>query len=215
MGIDVDRRQQERRRGQVRQLQRRRLRDRRQRGVARAPKTAADRDGDLLSKNPDINVVYTINEPAAVRRVPGAQGRGQGEGRARSCRSTAAAPASATSRTASSAPRPAVPGARWPSACRRSSTLVKDGKKPETTEGLDFFNTGVALVTDEPQDGVESIDTAEAKTSAGAEPHRRRRVGSSTARRPSPWPPRPPEDEHVPHLSHPSAGRTDPPRPRS
>ena len=39
--------------------------------------------------------------------------------------------------------------------------LVKTGETPETSEGLDFYNTGVALVTDEPQDGVESIDTAE------------------------------------------------------
>ena len=30
------------------------------------------------------------------------------------------------------------------------------------TEGLDFFNTGVALVTDKPADGVESIDSTEA-----------------------------------------------------
>ena len=35
----------------------------------------------LLSKNPDINVVYTINEPAAVRRLRGAEGRRQGKGR--------------------------------------------------------------------------------------------------------------------------------------
>ena len=29
------------------------------------------------------------------------------------------------------------------------------------TEGLDFFNTGVALVTDEPVEGLDSIDTTE------------------------------------------------------
>ena len=34
--------------------------------------------------------------------------------------------------------------------------LVETGEAPENTEGLDFFNTGVALVTDDPQDGVES-----------------------------------------------------------
>ena len=39
--------------------------------------------------------------------------------------------------------------------------LVETGEVPENSEGLDFFNTGVALVTDDPQDGVESIDTAE------------------------------------------------------
>ncbi|MDP9467793.1 MAG: sugar ABC transporter substrate-binding protein, partial [Chloroflexota bacterium] len=30
------------------------------------------------------------------------------------------------------------------------------------SEGLDFYNTGVSLVTDTPADGVESIDTTEA-----------------------------------------------------
>jgi len=40
--------------------------------------------------------------------------------------------------------------------------LAKDGTKPSVTEGLDFFNTGVALVTDTPADGVESISTDDA-----------------------------------------------------
>jgi fructose transport system substrate-binding protein len=40
--------------------------------------------------------------------------------------------------------------------------LVETGEAPETSEGLDFFNTGVALVTDQPAEGVESIDTTEA-----------------------------------------------------
>ena len=35
-----------------------------------------------------------------------------------------------------------------------------DGAKPAATDGKDFFDTGVSLVTDEPADGVESIDTA-------------------------------------------------------
>jgi len=40
--------------------------------------------------------------------------------------------------------------------------LAEDGTKPETSEGLDFYNTGVALVTDQPVDGLESIDSTEA-----------------------------------------------------
>ena len=34
------------------------------------------------------------------------------------------------------------------------------GEKPAVTAGLDFFDTGVQLVTDKPVDGVESIDVA-------------------------------------------------------
>jgi fructose transport system substrate-binding protein len=33
-------------------------------------------------------------------------------------------------------------------------------KKPEPTPGKDFVDTGVTLITDDPQDGVESKDTA-------------------------------------------------------
>ncbi len=40
--------------------------------------------------------------------------------------------------------------------------LVTTGTKPEVTEGLDFFNTGVELVTDKPADGVESITSTDA-----------------------------------------------------
>ena len=39
----------------------------------------------------------------------------------------------------------------------------RTGEKPAVTSGLDFFDTGVALVTDKPVDGVESIDTAAAE----------------------------------------------------
>ena len=41
------------------------------------------------------------------------------------------------------------------------AAFAADGSKPEPTEGLEFFDTGVSLVTDSPVDGVESIDTAE------------------------------------------------------
>ena len=36
-------------------------------------------------------------------------------------------------------------------------------RSPQVTPGLDFYDTGVALVTDKPVDGVESITTAEAE----------------------------------------------------
>ncbi|MFK7892238.1 MAG: hypothetical protein AB8B63_15580 [Granulosicoccus sp.] len=37
------------------------------------------------------------------------------------------------------------------------------GVKPKPTPRLDFFNTGVFLVTDKPVEGIESIDTKEGK----------------------------------------------------
>ena len=35
------------------------------------------------------------------------------------------------------------------------------GELPAQTEGKDFTDTGVTLITDKPAEGVESIDTAE------------------------------------------------------
>ncbi len=40
-------------------------------------------------------------------------------------------------------------------------TFADTGEKPKPTEGKDFTDTGVRLVTDEAVEGVESIDTAE------------------------------------------------------
>ena len=39
--------------------------------------------------------------------------------------------------------------------------FAEDGTLPANTEGKDFLDTGVSLVTDMPAEGVESIDTAE------------------------------------------------------
>ena len=40
---------------------------------------------------------------------------------------------------------------------------ANDGVKPQATEGKDFFDTGVALVTDKPAEGVPSISVEEGK----------------------------------------------------
>jgi fructose transport system substrate-binding protein len=39
--------------------------------------------------------------------------------------------------------------------------FAETGEKPAATEGKDFYDTGVALVTGEPVDGVESISVEE------------------------------------------------------
>jgi fructose transport system substrate-binding protein len=38
--------------------------------------------------------------------------------------------------------------------------FASDGTKPQATAGKDFTDTGVTLITDEPQPGVPSQDTA-------------------------------------------------------
>jgi fructose transport system substrate-binding protein len=37
--------------------------------------------------------------------------------------------------------------------------FAETGEKPKATEGKNFFDTGVQLITDNPVDGVPSIDT--------------------------------------------------------
>ncbi len=41
------------------------------------------------------------------------------------------------------------------------ANIARGGEPPAVTEGLDFFDTGVALVTDKPVEGLDSIDTTQ------------------------------------------------------
>jgi fructose transport system substrate-binding protein len=40
------------------------------------------------------------------------------------------------------------------------AAFAKDGTKPQATEGKSFTDTGVTLITDQAQSGVDSKDTA-------------------------------------------------------
>jgi fructose transport system substrate-binding protein len=119
---------------------------------------------DCLSQNPDINVVYTINEPAAY----GAHQALQSAGRTSDdvllvsvdggCAGVGYVQDGIIDATSQQYPvRMAEEGVK------AIAELARGGKAPEPTEGLDFFDTGVALVTDEPADGVESITSTDAK----------------------------------------------------
>ncbi|MGV3562364.1 MAG: substrate-binding domain-containing protein [Nocardioides sp.] len=116
----------------------------------------------LLSKNPDINVVYTINEPAAYGAYQALEAAGVEEDVLivsvdGGCAGVEYVADGTIDATAQQYPlRMAELGVE------AIAELVETGEAPETSEGLDFFNTGVALVTDEPVDGVESITSDEA-----------------------------------------------------
>jgi fructose transport system substrate-binding protein len=126
--------------------------------------TGANEDGgrtgleQLLAKNKKINVVYTINEPTAIGACAAAaaagvkidvmvsvDGGGAGIGAVKSgC-------INATSQQ--------YPLLMADLGVQAIYDIVKNGTKPTTSEGLDFFNTGVKLITDDPQDGVPSETT--------------------------------------------------------
>ena len=118
---------------------------------------------NLLAKNPDINVVYTINEPAAYGAFQALEAAGMSgddviivsvDGGCAGVAQVADGIIDATSQQ--------YPVKMAELGVEAIVELVESGTAPETSDGLDFFNTGVALVTDQPAEGVDSIDTTEA-----------------------------------------------------
>ncbi|CAN7278368.1 sugar ABC transporter substrate-binding protein [Rhizobium sp. LjRoot98] len=113
---------------------------------------------NLLQKDPDINVIHTINEPAAVGAYEALKAVGKEkdvlivsvDGGCPGVKSVAEGVIGATSQQ--------YPLLMASLGIEAIAQYAKDGTKPKPTEGKDFFDTGVALVTDKPAAGVESID---------------------------------------------------------
>jgi fructose transport system substrate-binding protein len=114
---------------------------------------------NLLQKDPTINLVYTINEPAAA----GAYAALEAAGKAKDvtivsvdggCPGVAAVKAGQIGATSQQYPlKMAQEGVN------AIAAFAKDGTKPENTAGKTFVDTGVNLITDQPQTGVQSQDT--------------------------------------------------------
>lgn len=120
---------------------------------------------NCLNKNPDINVVYAINEPAAFGAAEAIKAAGkEGEiivvtidGGCAAVKALAdGSPIKATSQQ--------YPTKMASLGMAAIAQIARGGDKPATTAGLDFYNTGVALVTNEPVEGVDSIDSTEASS---------------------------------------------------
>ncbi|WP_147107594.1 sugar ABC transporter substrate-binding protein [Tateyamaria sp. syn59] len=118
---------------------------------------------NLLAKDPFINVVYTINEPAAAGAYEALKAIGREndvlivsvDGGCPGVQNVADGVIGATSQQ--------YPLLMASLGIEAIAAWAKDGTKPEATEGKAFFDTGVALVTDQPADGVESISVEEGK----------------------------------------------------
>jgi len=125
--------------------------------------TGANEDGgrtgleQLLAKNKAINVVYTINEPTAAGACAALKAAGTQaivvsvDGGRAGIENVKSGCIGATSQQ--------YPLLMADLGVQAIYDIVKTGKKPEVTPGLDFFNTGVTLITDDPQSGVDSKDT--------------------------------------------------------
>ena len=116
----------------------------------------------LLSKNPDINVVYTINEPAAYGAYQALQAAGKENGVLIVSVDGGCAGVTNVKEGIIGATSQQYPVKMAELGVQAIVDIVKNGTKPAVSEGLDFFNTGVALVTDTPVEGLESIDTTAA-----------------------------------------------------
>ena len=117
---------------------------------------------NLLQKDPGINVVYTINEPAAAGAYEALKAAGKTEnvvivsvdGGCPGVQNVKEGIIGATSMQF-----PLLMAAKGIKAIKE---WAEKGVKPQNTPGLDFYNTGVELVTDEPVEGMESISSDEA-----------------------------------------------------
>lgn len=115
---------------------------------------------NLLARDPFINVVYTINEPAAAGAYEALRAFGREDdvlivsvdGGCPGVRNVKDGVIGATSQQ-----YPLLMAALGIEAIKK---WADEGVKPEPTPGKSFFDTGVALVTDRPMAGVDSIDTA-------------------------------------------------------
>ncbi len=114
-----------------------------------------------LTKSDGINVVYTINEPAAVGASAALKAAGITDAIIVSVDGGCAGVASVKDGTIGATAQQ-YPLKMATLGMEAIAKIARGGEKPTTTDGLDFFNTGVALVTDKPAEGVESIDTTEA-----------------------------------------------------
>jgi fructose transport system substrate-binding protein len=114
---------------------------------------------NLLQKDPDINLVYTINEPAAEGAYEAIKAAGREndvtivsvDGGCPGVESVKNGVIGATSQ-------------QYPLKMAEMGTkavvdFAKDGTKPDMG-GKAFIDTGVTLITDDPAEGVESEDTA-------------------------------------------------------
>ena len=114
-----------------------------------------------LAKSKDINLVYTINEPSATGAAEALDAAGVKAtivsvdgGCDPGITSVKSGVIGATSQQ--------YPLDMAKLGVEAIAKKVRDNVDPQVSPGLDFYDTGVKLVTDKPVDGVESIDTTEA-----------------------------------------------------
>jgi fructose transport system substrate-binding protein len=111
----------------------------------------------ILAKDPNVNVVYTINEPAAYGAYQALKAAGKDkstilvsiDGGCTGVGQVKSGIIGATSQQ--------YPSKMASLGMEAIVKLAKTGAKPKVTPGLDFYNTGSRLITNTPVSGVTSI----------------------------------------------------------
>lgn len=114
-----------------------------------------------LSKNSNINVVYTINEPAAAGGYKALQAAGHASGVLIVSVDGGCAGVSNVQKGIIGATSQQYPGRMAQLGVDAIHELVTKGVKPAVSAGLDFYNTGVKLITDKPASGIDSATSAQ------------------------------------------------------
>lgn len=131
------------------------------RGSEEGGRTAME---NLLQKDPGINLIHTINEPAAAGAYEALKAFGKEkdvlvvsvDGGCPGVQNVADGVIGATSMQ--------FPLKMAALGVEAVAKFAETGEKPQSTPGLDFFNTGVTLITDQPVEGVPSISSKEGLT---------------------------------------------------
>lgn len=116
---------------------------------------------NLLQKDQGINVVYTINEPAAAGAYEALKAAGKTDG-VLIVSVDGGCPGVQNVKEgiigATSMQFPLLMASKGVEAIK---AWAENGTKPQNTSGLDFFDTGVELITDQPVDGINSLSSKE------------------------------------------------------
>ena len=120
----------------------------------------------ILQANPDVNLLYTINEPTARGAVQALETFGKTtddvmivsvDGGCEAMQDIEDGIIDATSQQYPSLM--ASLGVEWAIRYAQDGSIPTPQDSPNYTEGLDIYNTGATLITNDPQEGVESLDT--------------------------------------------------------
>lgn len=118
---------------------------------------------NLLAQEPFIDLVYTVNEPAAAGAYEALKSVGR-EGEVTivsvdgGCPGVANVEAGIIGATAQQ-----YPLLMASKGIEAIAAFANDGTKPAASDGKNFFDTGVKLVTDKPVEGLDSIPVTEGK----------------------------------------------------